>query len=88
MGAAAQAAPVARAQFRQRTEELRVRLATALRDEFERELDRSVQRIHDALAPYDRLVRGEQERTLQFQASLQRSLAELASLRRAIGELE
>ncbi|MBV9357447.1 MAG: dynamin family protein [Chloroflexi bacterium] len=77
-----------RAQFRQRTEDLRVRLGTALRDEFERELNRSVQRIKDALAPYDRLVRGEQERTLQLQANLQRSLADLVSLRRAIGELE
>ncbi len=77
-----------RAQFRQRTEDLRMRLGTALRDEFERELNRSVQRIKDALAPYDRLVRGEQERTLQLQANLQRSLAELASLRRAIGKLE
>jgi small GTP-binding protein len=76
-----------RAQFRQRTEDLRVRLGTALRDEFERELNRSVQRIKDALAPYDRLVRGEQERTLQFQASLQQSLAELANLRRAIARL-
>jgi hypothetical protein len=76
-----------RAQFRQRTEDLRVRLGTALRDEFERELNRSVQRIKDALAPYDRLVRGEQERTLQFQANLQRSLAELANLRRALAGL-
>ena len=56
----------AKAQFRARTEELRGRLLTAMRDEFQRELERSVQRIRDALAPYDRFVRAERERTDTF----------------------
>ena len=51
---------------------------TALRDEFQRELERSVQRIRDALAPYDRFVRGEQERTLSFVTELQSQLAATA----------
>jgi hypothetical protein len=71
----------AKAQFRTRTEELRTRLMTALRDEFARELERSVQRIRDALAPYDRLVRSEQERTLSFVTELQSQLAATAELR-------
>lgn len=71
----------AQAQFRVRTEELRGRLMTALRDEFQRELERSTQRIRDALAPYNRFVRGERDRTQQFGSSLQESLSQLARLR-------
>jgi small GTP-binding protein len=74
----------AKAQFRARTEDLRTRLMTALRDEFERELARSLQRIRDALAPYDRLVRSEQERTLDFRTALTEHLADLSALRRRL----
>jgi len=74
----------AKAQFRARTEELRTRLMTALSDEFERELQRSLQRIRDALAPYDRLVRSEQERTLEFSTALHGHVDELAKLRRRL----
>ena len=74
----------AKAEFRARTEALRGRLLTALRDEFQRELERSIQRIRDALAPYDRFVRGERERTDAFVNSLQAELAEVAALRSRI----
>ena len=74
----------AKAEFRTRTEALRGRLLTALRDEFQRELERSIQRIRDALAPYDRFVRGERERTDAFVNSLQAELAEVAALRSRI----
>jgi hypothetical protein len=75
----------AKAQFRERTEELRGRLMTALRDEFQRELERSIQRIRDALAPYARLVRGERERTQQLATDLDTALSELSGLRGRIG---
>src|SRR5439155_24240327 len=71
----------AKAQFRARTEELRVRLLTAMRDEFQRELERSIQRIRDALAPYERFVRGERERTETFLATLRAELDTIATLR-------
>jgi small GTP-binding protein len=77
----------AQAQFRARTEELRGRLMTALRDEFQRELERSTQRIRDALAPYNRFVRGERERTQQFGSSVQESLSLLAKLRTDVDRL-
>jgi small GTP-binding protein len=77
----------AQAQFRARTEELRGRLMTALRDEFQRELERSIQRIHDALAPYNRFVRGERDRTQRFTQELQESLSQLAALRARIDNL-
>jgi hypothetical protein len=74
----------AKNQFRTRTEELRGRLMTALRDEFNRELDRSIQRIRDALAPYSRLVRGERERTQVLTVDLEAMLKELGALRARI----
>jgi hypothetical protein len=71
----------AKAEFRARTEELRTRLLTALRDEFQHELERSIQRIRDAMAPYDRFVRGERERTDTFLEDLRTELADVAMLR-------
>jgi len=78
----------AKTQFRTRTEELRERLLAALRDEFQRELERSLQRIRDALAPYDRFVRCERERTNAFVTELGAQLAEVADLRAAVEQLE
>jgi small GTP-binding protein len=78
----------AKTQFRTRTEELRERLLAALRDEFQRELERSLQRIRDALAPYDRFVRGERERTNAFVTELGAQLGEVADLRAAVEQLE
>jgi hypothetical protein len=77
----------AKAQFRARTEELRGRLMTALRDEFKSELERSIQRIRDALAPYARLVRGERERMQQFTTDLDGALADVTRLRGRIHEI-
>ncbi|HLZ30190.1 MAG TPA: dynamin family protein [Chloroflexota bacterium] len=74
----------AKAQFRSGTEELRARLVTALRDEFQRELERSAQRIRDAVAPYHRFVHAERDRTQHFNDALQAALAELARLRSRI----
>src|SRR6185437_294978 len=77
----------AKAQFRERTEELRGRLLTALRDEFQRELERSLQRIRDALAPYDRFVRAERDRTGAFVSALRSELAEISALRARVESL-
>jgi small GTP-binding protein len=78
----------AKTQFRSGTEELRARLATALRDEFQRELERSGQRIRDALAPYNRFVHGERDRTQSFIEDLQESQAQLLQLRSRIAGIE
>jgi small GTP-binding protein len=77
----------AKKQFRERTEELRTRLQTAMRDEFHRELERSIQRIRDALAPYDRFVRSERERTETLRTDLQSVVSDLAKLRADIDAL-
>jgi small GTP-binding protein len=77
----------AKAEFRTRTEELRGRLLTALRDEFQRELERSIQRIRDALTPYDRFVRGERSRTEAFVTSLGAELSDVSALRDRVARL-
>jgi small GTP-binding protein len=77
----------AKAQFRAGTEELRARLDTALRDEFHRELERSSQRIRDALAPYNRFVHSERDRTQHFVQDLQGSLRQLAEIRARISQI-
>jgi hypothetical protein len=77
----------AKREFRTRTEELRGRLMTALRDEFQHELERSIQRIRDALAPYDRFVRSERERTDAFVTSLRAELDQVAALRTRVERL-
>lgn len=71
----------AKEQFAQRLEALRERLLAAMREEFKRELDRTLQRVRDALAPYDRFVRAEQEETTQFSQHIEASLERLRELR-------
>jgi small GTP-binding protein len=71
----------AKAQFKSGTEELRTRLVTAMRDEFQRELERSTQRIRDALAPYNRFVRSERDSTQRFLSDVHAALGELDVLR-------
>ncbi|MEQ8820093.1 MAG: dynamin family protein [Sumerlaeia bacterium] len=48
--------------FRKQVSDLRRKVATALKSEFEREIDRSVDRIRDAIGPYTRFVRTERDR--------------------------
>jgi len=71
----------AKAQFKAGTEELRARLVAAMSDEFQRELERSMQRIRDALAPYSRFVRSERDSTQLFHSNLQELLADAERLR-------
>jgi small GTP-binding protein len=78
----------AKAQFRARTDDLRSRLDSALRDEFGRELERSLQRIKDALAPYARFVRAERESTQRLSDQLSAIVDDLASLRRRVDTLD
>jgi hypothetical protein len=62
----------AKSELRARIEKLRARLMQALGGQFEREIERSGQRIREAIAPYTRFVRAERDR--------------LEGLRRALGE--
>ena len=52
----------AREEFRKKTEDLRRRLKEGMTRQFESELERSVQRIRDVIAPYSRRIRAEHDR--------------------------
>jgi small GTP-binding protein len=71
----------AREQLAQRVDELRERLTSAMLAEFERELNRTVQRVHDALAPYDRFIRAEHDETTELRREIEASLEKLRDLR-------
>ncbi|MBX5493033.1 MAG: dynamin family protein [Chloroflexi bacterium] len=70
--------------FHERTEQLRTALDRALRDAFAREVDRALDRIRGALAPYDRFARVEYERAARLAETLETRRAELAALRARI----
>jgi hypothetical protein len=71
-------------QFRERTEELRQALATALRREFEQSLNASLGRVRSVLAPYDRFVEDELARITVDSEQLEGLASELAGLRTRI----
>lgn len=50
--------------------DVREQLITALTHQFDAELERSVQRINEAIAPYTRFIRGERERLLETRTQL------------------
>jgi predicted GTPase len=60
---------------------LRRRLMEALQEQFDREVERSVHRIEEAIAPYTRFVRAERERLEEARGELAATSEELAAIR-------
>jgi hypothetical protein len=60
----------AKKELRQKSEDMRHRLIAALTTQFERELDLSVKRIDQAVAPYTRFIRAEREKLERTQREL------------------
>jgi len=75
---------LAKNEMRKKISELRQQLSDTLRTQFEREMQRSLQNIHNAIAPYTRFVRAEQKSLLDVQKSLENSRLELIRLRESI----
>lgn len=75
----------AREEFRERTEALRSRLSETMRRQFDSELERSIERIREAIAPYTRFVRTEHARMTEAQESLGKIEQEVEALRGEIG---
>lgn len=71
----------AQQEFRQRTLELRDKLSQAMTQQFNTELARSIDRIRDAIAPYTRFIRLEQERISTSLGTLNEIERTLSSLR-------
>jgi small GTP-binding protein len=68
-------------------EDLRQRLMAAMTEEFDRELARSLQRLREAIAPYTRFVRAEQQKLTRIEAELDDLSASLGRIRARIEEL-
>jgi hypothetical protein len=68
-------------------EDLRQRLMAAMTEEFERELARSLQRLREAIAPYTRFVRAEQQKLGRIEGELANISATLGQLQTRIEEL-
>lgn len=64
---------------------VRTQLTHSLRTHFEKEINRSLQHIHEAIAPYTRFIRSERDRITKCQTELQYFQGEVARLK---GELE
>lgn len=70
----------AKKEMTERVAALRIQLINGLTVQFERELDQSLQRIQDAIAPYTRFVRAERDK-------LQETQSELSEAQRVQGRL-
>jgi small GTP-binding protein len=74
----------ARNNFHKRSTELEERLMNVMREQFAHELQRSVTRIEDAIAPYTRFVRSSQEQLTATNTELTALRDELRALRHRI----
>src|SRR5215204_5648387 len=75
----------AREEFREKTETLRERLGEEVRRQFNNELDRSVERMREAIAPYTRFVRTEHARMTEARSALAEITEGVETLRAEIG---
>ncbi len=74
-------------ELRERINDLRSQLDTALTKQFETELTNSVQRIRESIAPYTRFVRVEREKLERLDAELAVARSDVAELRKMVHEL-
>ena len=74
----------AREDFREKTDSLRERLGEVIRRQFEAELNRSVERMRDAIAPYTRFVRTEHARMSRASEDLAELTSEVDALKSEI----
>ena len=77
----------AKANLRRKVTEMRENLAGALRGQFEREVQRSLARTGDAIAPYSRFVRAEQQKLARSREDLDAAAADLDRLQAQVRQL-
>lgn len=71
----------AKADLRAKIEDMKGRLITAMTAQFEREMERSLHRLEEAIAPYTRFVKAEREKLEQVEGKLKDALEALKVLR-------
>jgi hypothetical protein len=74
----------AREEFREKTEALRTRLSEVVRRQFNTEIERSVERMSEAIASYTRFVRAEHAGMTQAHSDLSEITEEVEALRAEI----
>jgi small GTP-binding protein len=77
----------AKSDLREKLEDLRQRLMSSMSKEFEQELNRSLQRLRESIAPYTRFVRAEQQKLSRVEEDLGQIAATLGQIRARIEEL-
>ena len=78
----------AKAAMRDRIEQMRRQLMESLTTQFDREVDRSVARVRDAVAPYSRFVRAEHGRLDEAADELGATLDALSGLQRRVEAID
>ncbi len=76
----------AKSELSMKVAELRESLVRSLRMQFEREMERSLQRIQEAVSPYTRFVRAERGKLAEMQTGLESTRNQLAGLKSTIEE--
>ncbi len=74
----------AKEDFNNKMEELRIRLHTAMQEQFKKELNNALMRVQDSIAPYTRFVRTEQKKTEAMQEQVLQLNNALVSLKSEI----
>ncbi len=74
----------AKAQMREKIADVRARLSTALRVQFQEEIGRSIARMRDSIAPYSRFVRSEGEKLRETDSRLAELRSDLDRLRQRV----
>ncbi len=77
----------AKDEMRDKIASLRAQLVQSLSTQFAREIERSLQRINEAIAPYTRFVRAERDRMTTVQSELHRIKREIERLKNCIEAL-
>ncbi len=77
-----------REEFRKRSTELEKNLVGVMNEQFEHELQRSVQRMENAIAPYSRFVRDQHAKLTITREELDQIVADLKGMRFKIGGAE
>jgi small GTP-binding protein len=70
-----------KSKFMQKIAGVRDQLVQTLRNQFEHEINHSIQRIQEAVSPYTRFVRGEREKILEFERKSKTIKTELEQLK-------
>jgi small GTP-binding protein len=73
-------------ELREKVHRMREQLLGALTGQFDREVERSAQKVQEAVGPYTRFVRAERERLTSTREELRRIRTELERLSAAIGD--